>query len=88
MRVHGFGYCPQVGDTQQRVGWRLEPDQARLRGKCFCHILRIGCVDEVEVQSEGTENLIEKSICPAVDIISGQHVIAGLQHLQHCGGGS
>ncbi len=87
MGLERLSHGPDVGDAQQGVGRGFEPDQARVGGEGFGHVLRVGRVHVAERQSEAGVDFVEQPEGPAIDIVPGQHVVAAFQELQHGIGG-
>src|SRR5579884_826691 len=90
--VSDVRHLPDIDDLEQRVGGSLDPEHpgggpdGRLDGSRIAH------VDVVELEAVPRQNVGEKTIRPAVQIVTGDHVVPGVQQVHdgrlggHAGG--
>ena len=76
-----------IGQAQQRVGGRLEPDQARGRQQRGLDGGQVGHIDHGEGQAEALPFALEEPVGAAIDVAAHQHVVAGRQQAHHRIGG-
>ena len=73
--------CGDVGDAQHRIGGRLDPEQFGRAGECRSHGCLVGHVDEGRGDAVLGEDFGEQAVRAAVDIITGDDVITGREHV-------
>ncbi len=70
-RVRGLRDVADVGDAQQRVRWRLDPDDIWFLRECFGELRRIGQVGEDHAEAAFPRPRIEQAPGAAVAIVRG-----------------
>ena len=73
----------EVRDLEERVGRRLDPDEARIAPDGARHVLWIRRIDVGELQTVASEDLVEQPRYPAVNVVRAHHVVTAFQQPQH-----
>jgi hypothetical protein len=78
-----------VDDVEQRVGRRLDPDQARVGAHSSGHRVDVGLVDHRVAQAPAREDLVDEAVGAAIEVGGNDDVVAGRAHGgdQRVGGG-
>ena len=77
--VHHFGQGSDVGNLNQRVGWRLKQNHGRFgRGNCT-HGLHVGRVNVVRRDAAAGCKVLDETVGAAVKIVAGNDLVAGLE---------
>jgi len=82
----GVGHLGQSGDVghpQQGVAGRLQPDHAGFGAQGSGHLPGVRGLHEGESQAVAAQHFVEQAKGAAVDIIPGDHMVAGVQQTGH-----
>jgi len=78
------GNSSEVGDTQERVGRRLDPQQRRLARDCGAEGRGVGKIATIELERAFGRERGEQSPAAAIAIVRDEQAVAGLQdRVQH-----
>ena len=83
--VRDFRRSPDIGDAQQRIGGRLDPQESGSPRDRPFNGPEVGRFDKRKRQAEVFEHSLEEPIGAAVNVPRGDHMIALLEQ-QHRGG--
>ena len=77
--VGEVGQRRDVGDAEQRVGGRLDPDHLRLVGDRGPHRVEVGQRDRGVGQPPALEHLVEQAVGAAVRVVREHHVVTRVE---------
>ncbi len=86
-RAADFGDGGEIAQLEQRVGGRLHPAQPRRRAHRLGKGLGPGGIDVAHVDAELLHDPFEDPVGATVEVVGGNHVIAGREQVEHGGGG-
>ena len=72
-----------VGDSQQRIGWSLQPHHTGLVGDGIADLIRISRVDEIKTDPHRLIHLGENPVGSSVEIVAGNDMILRLHQFQN-----
>ena len=75
-----------VDDLEHRIGGRLEPYEARVGPHRGSHLCGVAHVHERSLEAPLLHDLVEDAERASVDVVTAEHVVAGLQAEQDRGG--
>src|SRR5436309_2884600 len=84
MRMGEGGDGFDVDDAEERIAWRLDPDQSRRRPKGAFDAAEVRHVGEGDVELPRAEDVAHELRRPEVRVVGSDDVSAGLERLQHC----
>lgn len=76
-----------VDEAEGWVGGGLDPDHLGVGPEGGLDVLEVGHVDEGGVEANGGGDAVEVAVGAAVDVVDGDEVVAGLEHVDDGGGG-
>ncbi len=82
--VGRFGDGGDVGDFQERIGWRFDPDQFCFRSERLLDLIDPCHVDEAHGETPRHVNLAQQLRHPVINIRRRDDLIAGRERLQDC----
>ena len=68
-----------IGNAQQRIGWRLQPHKLRILTQRIAHILRASRVDHGELNAVLWGALVQVAVGAAVEVVASDGMIAILR---------
>ena len=74
---------PDVGDPQQRIGRRLEPNELRSRLERARERRQVGRVDELDLEPAGALQREEQPVAAAVAVARGEHEFTRRHETEH-----
>ena len=76
-------HCFEVHDIKHGIGRRLDPEQSSVRADRVFHRSRVAHIDVTAFQSPCSPHAQHLAVGAAVQIVDGQHFIAGFEEFDH-----